>query len=197
MKGMSCKTKVLGLTLIELMVTLVIVVVTISVAAPGMQRLICGNRLRTETDRLLVAINLARSEAVNRNTPVSLCPSTMASSGEDSCSGSLADGWIVFTNQDRDGVVDAGTDQVIRAFAAIPRGYSLTNLAGTRAVTEAITYLPDGSSRRNRTLLLCPHAGHRVAPWRVVLNLVGRARVARGSPAGAVGGQAQCPATLT
>lgn len=193
MKKMAWKTKVLGLTLIELMVTLVMLVVTVSVVAPSMQRLICGNRLRTETDRLLVAINLARSEAVNRNIPVSLCPSTMASSGDDRCSGSLADGWIVFTNQDRDGVVDAGTDEVIRAFAAIPRGYFLTNLAGTRAITEAITYLPDGSSRRNRTLLLCPPAGYPVAPWRVVLNLVGRARAARGGPVGQAGGQAHCP----
>lgn len=197
MKRVAWKTKTLGVTLIELMITLVIAVITISAAAPSMQQLICGNRLRTETDRLLVALNLARSEAVNRNTPVSLCPSTMASSGDHSCSGSLANGWIVFTNLNRDGVVDAGTDEVIRAFAAIPRGYSLTNLAGTRAVSETITYLPDGSSRRNRTLLLCPPVGYAVAPWRVVLNLVGRARAARGGPAGEVGGQAHCPVSLT
>ena len=195
MKRISCKPGVGGLTLIELMVALVILVITISVATPAMQGLICGNRLRTATDRLLVAINLARSEAVSRNSPVSLCPSTMASSGVARCAGGMADGWIVFTNPDRDAVVDAGTDEVIRAFDGIPAGYSLTNLAGTRAITDTITYLPDGSSRRNRTLLLCPPAGYRVEPWRVVLNLVGRARAERSGSAGTSGGPARCPLT--
>ena len=193
MKRTSSKPRACGLTLIELMIALVVVVITVSVSTPMMQSLICGNRLRTTTDRLLVAINLARSEAVNRNTPVSLCPSTMASSGVARCAGSLADGWIVFTNRDRDAAVDAGIDQVIRVFEGIPPGYTLTNLAGTRAIAETITYLPDGSSRRNRTLLLCPPAGYPVAPWRVVLNLVGRARAARSGSGDVSGGRARCP----
>ncbi len=192
MKRISSKPRVCGLTLIELLIALVILVITISVATPTLQGLICANRLRTTTDRLLVAINLARSEAVNRNTPVSLCPSTMASTGVALCAGSLAEGWIVFTNQDRDAAVDASTDEVIRAFEGIPPGYSLTNLAGTRAITDTITYLPDGSSRRNRTLLLCPPAGSAVEPWRVVLNLVGRARAARSGSGDISGGRGRC-----
>ena len=108
MDRMSCKFSYRGLTLIELMITLVILGVSVTVAAPAMQQLIHGNRLRTETSRLLDAINLARSEAVLRNIPVSLCPSTMADSGRALCAGEFADGWIVFTNRNRDRVIDAG-----------------------------------------------------------------------------------------
>lgn len=175
----------LGLTLIELMITLVILGVTVTAAAPAMRQLVHGSQLRTETSRLLDALNLARSEAVTRNIPVSLCPSAAARSGEANCSGRYAGGWVVFTNRNRDAVVDAGPDEIIRAFAAIPSGYSLTNRTGTRASDELITYLPDGSSRRNLTLLLCPPDSYRLEPRLVVLNTVGRARAGRG--------EGQCP----
>ena len=181
MDRMSCEFNARGLTLIELMITLVILGVTVTVATPAMQQLIHGSRLRTETSRLLDAVNLARSEAVNRNVPVSLCPSSMAVSGVATCAGQYADGWIIFTNRDRDTRVDADSDEVIRAFAPIPEGYRLTNRAGTRAVKELITYLPDGSSRRNISFSVCPPANYRVEPWTVVLNTVGRARAARGA----------------
>jgi type IV fimbrial biogenesis protein FimT len=183
-----CNKKCGGLTLIELMITLVILAVTVTLVSPAMAQLIYGNRLRTEAGRLVVAINLARSEAVIRQIPVSVCPSSMARSGVARCSGEYADGWIVFTNPDRNAQVDAGSDEVVRVFEPIPGGYSLTNRAGTQVATELITYLPDGSSRRNRTLLLCPPAAGRVKPWAVVLNTVGRARAAKG--------EGQCPAAL-
>ncbi len=185
MDRMSCNCNARGLTLIELMITLVILAVTVAAATPPMQHLIHGSRLKTEASRLLDAINLARSEAVLRNTPVSLCPSAMANSGVANCSGTYAQGWIVFSNRNRDAVFDPGSDELIRAFKAIPPGYSLTNLAGTRALDEPITYLPDGTSRRNLSLLVCPPGSFRLEPWRVVLNAVGRARTARG--------EGQCP----
>jgi type IV fimbrial biogenesis protein FimT len=183
---MSPKYGCRGLTLVELMITLVILGVAVTAATPPMQRMVHGNRLRTETSRLLDGINLARSEAVFRNTPVSLCPSAMATSGVADCAGDLAGGWIVFTNRNRDAVVDAGSDEVLAAFESIPPGYSLTNLAGTRAADDLITHLPDGSSRRNLSLLVCPPDSRLTRPWAVVLNSVGRARAARG--------EGQCPA---
>ena len=169
-----------GQTLNELMITLSILGVTLTVDAPAMQRLLHSSQLRTETSRLLDAINLARSEAVFRNTPVSLCPSTMSTSGEAVCAGDFADGWIIFTNRNLDDVVNAGGDVLIRTYDAVPAGYGLNNRSGNRAVGGLITYLPDGSSRRNLSLVVCPPGGHKLAPWAVLLNTVGRARAAQG-----------------
>lgn len=169
-----------GLTLIELMLALAILAIVLSLGAPSLQGLVDGTRLRAQAHRLVTAINLARSEAILRNQPVSLCPSSMASTGSTSCSGDYSRGWIMFTNLDRDRVVDDDTDVIIRAFESIPRGYTLTNRAGTRAASELITYLPDGSSRRNRTLLICPRSRSIMQSWSVILNRVGRARVSKG-----------------
>ena len=51
--------------------------------------------MRAEAHRLLGAINLARSEAVLRNRPVSLCPSEISRTGVAQCSGNYAGGWLV------------------------------------------------------------------------------------------------------
>jgi len=176
---MSQQSPFSGFTLLELMIVLVVLAVALAVGTPSMQKLVHKNRLRTEAQRLLSAINMTRSEAVMRNSPVSMCPSTMASSGVAICSGVYADGWIVFANADRDRVVDADTDEVLRVFAGLPQGYTLTNRAGTRAASELINYLPDGTSRRNRTLLVCPLPEVAVAPLGIVINIVGRARLAQ------------------
>ena len=169
-----------GLSLIELLIALAVLSITLMLSAPPMQRLVHQNQLRGEASRLVSAINLARSEAILRNSPVSLCPSPRGFDGSSHCSGEYAQGWVVFVNVDRDGQVDDGVDHIIRSFAPAPEGYTLTNRAGTRPVTGAITYLPDGSSRRNRTLLLCAPLARELESWSIVLNMVGRARVERG-----------------
>lgn len=169
-----------GFTLIELMAVVAVLAVTLSIAIPGMQRTISNTRLRTEASRLLSALNLARSEAIARNALVSVCPSAFASDGIARCTRNYADGWIVFSNRDKDRVVDKASDEIIRVFSGLPPGYSLTNKAGTIDAHELISYYPDGSSRKNRTLKLCPASGQSVPSWSVVMNMVGRPRIATG-----------------
>lgn len=173
-------------TLIEMMIALVVLAITVSLGAPMMQNLMHSNRLRAESNRLLGAINLARSEAVMRNMPVSLCPSTMAETGEPACAGTYAGGWIVFANANKDRIVDEDADHVLQVFEALPPGYRLTNRSGTRDAFESINYLPDGSSHSNRTLMFCPPRGISVQALAVIINIVGRARLA--------GELGECPA---
>lgn len=169
-----------GLTLIELMLALVVLAILAAATAPSMRGLLQGNQLRLESHRLLAALNLARSEAILRNAPVSLCPSSMATTGVAECAGSYEDGWLVYTNADRDKVVDAGTDEVIRVFEGMSTGYRLTNRTGTRTAFELIHYLPDGSSRSNRTLLFCPPPPVSAPSRSIIVNGVGRARLVTG-----------------
>jgi len=177
---MSLRRPASGLTLIELMIVLVVLAVTLSLGAPLFQNLLHNNRLRADASRFLGAINLARSEAVMRNVPVSICPSTMAVTGQAECSGNYTSGWIVFSNADKDRVVDAGTDEVLHVFEGLIPGYRLTNRSGTKAAFELINYLPDGSSHSNRTLLFCPPLRTSMQSLSIIINIVGRARLTGG-----------------
>lgn len=185
MDRMSLQRPTSGFTLIEIMIALVVLATTLSVSLPLFQSMLHRNRLRAETGRFLDAINLARSEAVMRNQPVSICPSAMALTGKAQCTGTYAGGWIVFANLDKDKVVDADTDEVIRVFESLPPDYRLTNRSGSKAAFELINYLPDGSSHSNRTLLFCPPPHTTEQSQSIIINIVGRARL--------IGGWGECP----
>ena len=70
-----------GFTLIELMVVCAVVAILVGVAAPSLNHFVQTNRLSNETNSLVSALNLARSEAINLRSPVTVCASNTA--GDD------------------------------------------------------------------------------------------------------------------
>ena len=64
--------RVRGLSLFELLATLVILSILISLAAPSFSRMLAEQRLRQVGTELRVSLSSARSEAVKRNEGVSL-----------------------------------------------------------------------------------------------------------------------------
>ena len=83
-----------GFTLIELMVTLSVLAIVLSLAAPSFAELMAANRLSTQTNEFVGSLNLARSEAVRRGQPVTL-------RAVDNDNYSL--GWQVFPDLNADG----------------------------------------------------------------------------------------------
>lgn len=98
-----------GFSLLELMVTVAIVAILGTLAAPSFQTLLQANKTRAVAGELLASLNLARSEAMRRGQPVSVCPSSNGSS----CATGGTDwdrGWIVLVNED--GVSEGSTPAV-------------------------------------------------------------------------------------
>ncbi len=83
-----------GVTLIELMVTLLVASILGLVAIPSYQSVIKSNRMASEANNLLGDVEFARSEAIKRGQTVLVCPTTTGTT----CSGAAAwsTGWIVF-----------------------------------------------------------------------------------------------------
>lgn len=85
-----------GFTLIELMVTLIIVGILLTVGVPSLKTFMQGNQLIATAEELRSAINLARSEAIKLNSRVSICESSNGTSC--SATGDWSNGWIVFVD---------------------------------------------------------------------------------------------------
>ena len=93
-ENMYINTKMDGFSIIELMITLVVAAILLSIVAPSFRDIIQDNRLTTEINSLSASLNLTRSEAIKRGTPATLCKSN------DSVScmapANWHDGWLVF-----------------------------------------------------------------------------------------------------
>lgn len=76
-----------GFSLLELMITLVILVILVTIAVPSFNNFVLATRLKNTASDIYASLVLARSEAIKRNTNVTVGP---AVSG-----GPWANGWQV------------------------------------------------------------------------------------------------------
>lgn len=88
-----------GFTLIELMVTIAIVALLLTIGLPSFQSSLRSNRIATTTNELMASLALARSEAIRSPGGAWIC----ASADGALCDGdSWNDGWMVWIDADED-----------------------------------------------------------------------------------------------
>lgn len=136
-----------GFTLIELMVTLSIAAILMGIAVPSFQTTIKSNRIVTQTNQLVTALNLARSEAIKRGVQVTVCKS--ADRATCTTNGNWDQSWLVFV----DSVSPIGTkntdDLVLRSFEPVPQGVMMRS--GTN-FANFISYKSSGVSQGGNDL---------------------------------------------
>lgn len=82
-----------GFTLIELMVTIGIAALLMSLAAPSFRSMLVNNRMSAAANGLFNALNYARNTALSGNTTVVVCP--VGAFNSSTCGASWASGWMV------------------------------------------------------------------------------------------------------
>jgi type IV fimbrial biogenesis protein FimT len=162
-----------GFTLIELIITLAIAAILMTVAIPNFQTFVLNNRISTQANDFLTALSLARSEAIKRATRVSICKS--ANGTGCTTSGSWAQGWIVFIDGGTAGTVD-GTDTALQVHGALEGGGTFV---GNGSVSSYFAYQASGYGTQFGTISLCPPSPAAVEGLDIVISNTGRARVQR------------------
>lgn len=137
-----------GFTLIELLVTISVAAVVLSIAAPNFLEMSKRNKLSAYSNDLIATINYARSEAVRRGVPISICKSNNGTA----CSGTWNDGWIVFVNTNGNAVVDAPAEVVLKRYDALISGYTIGTDA---AFANDLTYRADGAATNIGVFAVC------------------------------------------
>jgi type IV fimbrial biogenesis protein FimT len=142
--------KIHGFTIIELLVTMVVLAIVAAVAVPSFNSMVTNNRLAGEINDLVATINFARSEAITRGVSVVVCKS--ADGAACTNAGDWSQGWIIFTDTDNNQSVDAGAgDVVIRAIA----GYSGTDaMTGSGNSANWVSFNRNGFAPLNNANIL-------------------------------------------
>jgi type IV fimbrial biogenesis protein FimT len=94
-------------TLIELMISMLVLLVLTAVAMPAFTDLLARNRLSGQANELLSVIQLARSEAIKQNQTIRLCKANADLDDCSAASGSWS-GWLVIDTASPATVIRAG-----------------------------------------------------------------------------------------
>ncbi|MCG8428746.1 MAG: GspH/FimT family pseudopilin, partial [Chromatiales bacterium] len=93
-----------GFTLVELVVTLAVASILLSVAIPSFKDIIRNNRATTYANQFIADLALARSEAIKRGLPVFMT-SKGSSSGDE-----WGNGWRVWADTNGNDIYDSGEE---------------------------------------------------------------------------------------
>lgn len=130
-----------GLSLLELLITLVISAVVLGFGLPEMGRLMRQNQLAVSHNQLLTAAIAARQSAISRNVSMTFC----AGRAEVGCHGDWSrQEWLVFEDADHDGNLDSG-EAVKLADLLSPSGR--LSIAGNGPFRKAVVFKPSGAAQ--------------------------------------------------
>lgn len=151
-----------GFTLVELMVTIAVAAILISIAVPSLTDATLSGKLSASANDLVAGAVVGRSEAIKRNAVARMC---VSSDGSTCGSGGWEQGWII---------VIPSTSTVIQKHDAAPSGYKVTSS------TASIDFQPSGVGSTQASITVCratPTAGSQERV--VTVSATGRAYVTR------------------
>jgi len=117
-----------GFTLVELLVTMAIAAILMSMAVPNYREFVMNNRMITATNDFVTTLAMARSEAVKRGQGVTIC------SSDDMATCTASDwnqGWIIMVTS---------SSELLRVHEPLDSAITLTNAASN----TSIEYRPTG-----------------------------------------------------
>lgn len=162
-----------GFSLIELLVTLSILAILLSVAVPSFSGLVADARVSETQNRLRAVLALARSEAIRQNQRITLCASQDATScvGDARRGASIWSQALLFADADENRLYDPEVDSLIKLVTLGEGGQVLWN-RGDSTVYEGDGSLLGGS---NGSFYVFDKAD-KAAGMRLVLQMTGRVR---------------------
>jgi type IV fimbrial biogenesis protein FimT len=160
--GTVCKHAA-GFNLVEMLVVITIAAILTGIGVPSYRYVTYSNRVSSEINGLLGDMQFARTEAMKRGIPVSVCPTTDFTAC--ATSPNWETGWLVFSDLNGDGTITGvDNDAILRMQQPFP---STDTLRISTAAVNAITFNRTGLAigLPNADVLLTLHTTPNSAQW--------------------------------
>lgn len=160
-----------GFTLVELLVTISVASIVLSMAVPSMRTTLQKNRMTTLHNQLLSALSFTRSTAITQGTWATLCHSNSAHTGCTAPESEWVNGWIIFPDKNNNGQVDSN-ETILSAFTKLPAGISMLSNK------NRISYGSQGYAVGYAGKLTFCDSQNAITPQGMIISLNGRVRTA-------------------
>ena len=114
-----------GFTLYELLVTLLIVGVVLTLGIPNLSEFTRNSRITSTANDIHASFLMARSEAARAKTNITICASSNSMAAGATCQGTWDQGFIVFVDDNADRARAGVTETVLRAHPETAEGVTL------------------------------------------------------------------------
>jgi type IV fimbrial biogenesis protein FimT len=164
-----------GFTLYEMIVTMMLVAILVTLALPSFAGSLARSRQTTEINALFHAFHVARKTSITRREVIALCPSEdgRTCKASNDCSA----GWLVFNNADSDSPPQIDPDEIILASHPVEDSLRIT------ANRDVFVLRATHKRATNGTFVACDRAG-RIPAKALIISYTGRPRVATERPDG-------------
>ena len=156
-----------GFTLIELLFTIALLAVIAGIGLPNLQEFVRNSRMSASANDIISDFNFARSEAVKRRVPITLCKSQNGTACDANSAAGPFSRWVIFVDdadpalveaEDGNGTIDA--DEVILRDRELPESITVTTDNGEIRATFMPTGFPRIETANVDLFVLCDVRGN-------------------------------------
>jgi len=155
-----------GFTLIELLFAITLLAVLAGIGLPNLQEFVRNSRMSASANDIISDFNFARSEAVKRRVPITLCKTVNGTTCNTTVTAPFTR-WVIFIDDadpalvegtDGNGVID--DDEVILRDRELPDSITVTTTNGQNRATFLPTGFPRIQTANVNRFVLCDVRGN-------------------------------------
>lgn len=155
-----------GMTLLEMLITLAISAILLTVVAPSVQQIVASNKTVSEINELSSVLRFARFTAIEQSSNVVVCPT----SDFAECSTNWNQAKIAFIDDNGNGDRDTNED-ILSSATAIQSANSMTG------PSASIVFFENGGANASVSVQVCPSDDDTKQAKALNITLQGRVRV--------------------
>lgn len=155
-----------GMTLIEMLITLAVAAIVLTVVAPSVQTIIAKNRTTSEINELSAIIQFARFTAIDQTSTTLVCPT----GNYATCSTNWNQPKIVFIDDNGNGNRDT-SEPLLLSSTGISSSNTMTG------PTDPISFFDSGATNGSVSIKVCPNSKDTKMARAININAQGRVRV--------------------